>query len=151
MYTVTQVAKMMNISEHTLRFYDKEGLFPNLYRDSLKRRYFQRDDLYWLSTIQFLKETGLPICEIREFVEMVRNEDASIEERSAFIRQQRERLAESFKVAKRHLRMLELKMQYCEALIRGETDFMPFSDVERAVRKLEEMLIAGKFKRKKMK
>lgn len=142
---------MMDISEHTLRFYDNEGLFPDLHRDSRKCRYFQRDDLYWLSTMQFLKETGLPLGRIRDFACMMKDEEAGVEERSAFIRQQRERLFANFKAARRHLRMAELKMQYCEALIRGETDFTPFPDVERAVGKLEEMAAAGKMKRRKTK
>jgi len=144
MYTVTQVAKMMNISEHTLRFYDSEGLFPDLHRDTRKRRYFQRNDLYWLSTIQFLKETGLPIDKIRVFVDMMKNEEASIEERSAFIRKQRERLVENLKKATHQLQIVELKMQYFEAFIRGETDFTPFPDVERALRKIEKSLALRK-------
>ena len=58
----------MNISPYTLRFYDKEGLFPDLTKSSNGRRYFSLNDLQWVYIIQCFRESGMPLAEIREYV-----------------------------------------------------------------------------------
>jgi DNA-binding transcriptional MerR regulator len=60
-YTVKQAAEKMGISAHTLRFYDKEGLFPHVSRDA---------DLEWVHTVQCMRETGMPIAEVKEYVRL---------------------------------------------------------------------------------
>ncbi len=39
-YTIGQVAAMFNLSTYTLRYYDKEGLIPNLKKDAAGNRAF---------------------------------------------------------------------------------------------------------------
>ena len=50
-YKIGQVAKKLGISAHTLRFYDKEGLLPNVKKNSAGIRVFNEADLDWLLII----------------------------------------------------------------------------------------------------
>ena len=68
MYTIGQVSERFDLPVSTLRYYDKEGLFPNLTRTSGARR-FGEQELEALRVIECLKRSGLEIREIRQFME----------------------------------------------------------------------------------
>ena len=57
-YTPAKAAEKIGISAHTLRFYNKEGLLPNVGRDEHGNRRFTDNDLQWLSLLQCLKNTA---------------------------------------------------------------------------------------------
>ena len=63
MYSIGQVSEMFDIPVSTLRYYDKEGLFPNLKRAGSIRQ-FDEDELELLRIIDCLKKTGLEIKDI---------------------------------------------------------------------------------------
>ena len=61
MYTIGQVAEMFNLPISTLRYYDKQGLFPQLIRESGIRK-FSKNEIEALRVIECLKKSGLEIC-----------------------------------------------------------------------------------------
>ena len=67
MYTIGQVAAMFGIPVSTLRYYDKEGFFPNLERKG-NIRYFSDNELEALRIIECLKKSGLEIKDIKQFL-----------------------------------------------------------------------------------
>ena len=58
MYTIGQVSTMFDLPVSTLRYYDKEGFFPNLERKG-NIRYFSDNELEALRIIECLKKSGL--------------------------------------------------------------------------------------------
>lgn len=68
-YTVGEMAKRLHVAPSTLRYYDKEGLLPFLERSSGGIRIFQDSDFEWLSIISCLKQTGMPIKDIKAFID----------------------------------------------------------------------------------
>ena len=64
-YTVGEIAKMLHVAPSTLRYYDKEGLLPFVERSSGGIRLFKDSDFEWLSMIECMKQTGMPIREIK--------------------------------------------------------------------------------------
>ena len=67
MYTIGQISDMFNIPISTLRYYDKEGLFPDIQRRSGIRIFSDRE-VEKLRMIECLKKTGMEIRDIREFM-----------------------------------------------------------------------------------
>ena len=65
MYTIGQVSTMFDLPVSTLRYYDKEGFFPNLERKG-NIRYFSDNELEALRIIECLKKSGLEIKELFE-------------------------------------------------------------------------------------
>ena len=63
MYTIGQVSEMFHLPVSTLRYYDKEGLFPNLERSSGIRR-FSDKEIEALRVIECLKKSGVEIKDI---------------------------------------------------------------------------------------
>lgn len=84
-YTVGEVAKKLGIAPSTLRYYDKEGLLPFASRTSSGIRRFSEEDFEWLRVIECLKKAGMALRDIRHFVEMAMQGDATIEERLSLI------------------------------------------------------------------
>ena len=68
-YTIGEVAKMYGIAPSALRYYDKEGLLPFIERTEGGARLFKEEDLEWLTTIECLKDTGMPIKMIKQFID----------------------------------------------------------------------------------
>ncbi len=68
MYTIGQVSELFRLPVSTLRYYDKEGLFPGLERVSGIRK-FSEKELETLRVIECLKKSGLEIRDIKQFME----------------------------------------------------------------------------------
>ena len=67
MYTIGQVSEMFKLPISTLRYYDKEGLFPGMERQSGIRKFSERE-LEALRVIECLKKSGLEINDIKQFM-----------------------------------------------------------------------------------
>lgn len=120
MFTVKEASEIMGISPHSLRFYDKEGLLPTLSRTESKRRLFSYQDLEWVYNIQCWRATGMPLSEIKRYIELLREGDGTIEERYEIIQRQHARAIEEAKAAKERVKMLEYKTRWYQALMNGE-------------------------------
>ncbi len=82
-YTIKKVSEMTGLSIPTIRYYDKEGLLPDLQRKESGYRVFSDRDLEAIDLIECFKESGLTIREIRHFMSLVRQGDVTLEKRLA--------------------------------------------------------------------
>ena len=64
-YSISEIAKMLNVSAYTIRYYDKEGLFPLVKRVN-GIRVFEDKDFPWLRMLNCLKNLNMPIYTIIE-------------------------------------------------------------------------------------
>ena len=69
-YTVSEMAKLLNIAPSTLRYYDREGLLPFVLRSKGGIRVFTDEDFRWLKMISCLKSAGMSFKDIRRYIEM---------------------------------------------------------------------------------
>ena len=69
-YTVKQISEKTNLKPYVLRYYEKEGLLPHVRRTQGGVRRYTDEDLEWISLICCLKNTGMSIKQIREFVRL---------------------------------------------------------------------------------
>ncbi|GIP53703.1 MULTISPECIES: MerR family transcriptional regulator [Paenibacillus] len=80
-YSISEVAKELDLTTFTLRYYDKEGLIPFVERTSSGIRLFKQSDIEALKIIECLKSTGMPIKEIKNFIDWCSEGDASLQQR----------------------------------------------------------------------
>lgn len=93
-YTIKKVSEMTGLSIPTIRYYDKEGLLPDLQRKESGYRVFSDRDLEAIDLIECFKESGLTIREIWHFMSLVRQGDVTLEERLAIYQMHIARLEE---------------------------------------------------------
>lgn len=113
MYTIGQVSEMFNLPVSTLRYYDKEGLFPNLERKG-NIRYFSENELEALRVIECLKKSGLEIKDIKQFFIWVTEGSSSYTKRKELFEHRKEIVKEEIKHLEKTLAMLEFKCWYYE-------------------------------------
>ena len=117
MYTIGQVSKMFGLPISTLRYYDKEGLFPDMERSSGIRRFGQRE-LEALRVIECLKKSGMEIKDIRQFLEWCAQGSSTYPQRRAMFIRQKESVEAEIARMNRVLDMLSFKCWYYEQAIK---------------------------------
>ena len=120
-YSIKEIADMMGVTPATLRYYDQEGLLPDVKRVN-GIRVFEDNDFKWLRVLNCLKNTNMPIKEIKKYVELSKKGDKSLKERYALILEQENRIKEEIKQFKHYLKEIEFKKQYYEEAIKVGTE-----------------------------
>ena len=117
MYTIGQVSEMFDLPISTLRYYDKEGLFPNLERTSGIRKFSNRE-LDRLNMIECLKLSGLRIDEIRVFMQWCEEGSSTYEKRLGLLMDQKKNVEAEIERLEEVLDMLRFKCWYYEEAIK---------------------------------
>ncbi len=84
-HAIGEAARLSGFSIDTLRYYERAGLLPEVARDRSGRRRYTAIDLGWLSLIQCLRDTGMPINEIKRFVALTQDGVDTTRERIALL------------------------------------------------------------------
>lgn len=113
MYTIGQVSEMFGLPVSTLRYYDKEGLFPDLQRSSGIRQ-FQEKELEALRVIECLKKSGLEIKDIKQFMTWCVQGSATYPQRRELFLKQKGHVEAEMERMNRVLGMLRYKCWYYE-------------------------------------
>lgn len=116
MYTIGQVAEMFGLPASTLRYYDKQGLFPGLERASGIRR-FSDTELEALRVIECLKKAGMEIKDIRLFMEWCAEGPSTYLKRKAMFEERKAHMESEIVNMNRALDMLKFKCWYYEQAI----------------------------------
>lgn len=124
-YTVGEMAKKIGVAPSTLRYYDKEGLLPFVERSSCGIRVFKEADYEWLKVIECLKKTGMPLKDIKTFIEMAVQGDETIDERLELIRKQRDEAGRQIAELQETMDTLNFKCWYYETAKSAGTTAVP--------------------------
>ena len=125
MYTIGQVAEMFVLPISTLRYYDKQGLFPRMQRVSGIRR-FSETEIEALRVIECLKKAGMEIKDIRQFMDWCVEGAATYPQRKALLEEQKAHVEAEIERMNRTLDMLKYKCwYYTQAIKDGGEDAIP--------------------------
>jgi len=117
MYTVKEAASILEMSEHTIRYYTDYGLIPSLTRDKNKQRLFNQESMNWLKGIKILKECGMTIKEIKSYVSLSLQGDSTIEKRYQIFLNLKEIAYSQLEEAKDRVNFLENKVKHYEDIV----------------------------------
>jgi len=112
MYSINEVAQMCDISAYTLRFYDKEGLLPFVSRTASGNRSFSERDLELIKLICCLKNTGMPIKEIKRYVDMIMDGAETSDARRQMMVDHRKEVLRQIDELKKNVNLLDLKIAF---------------------------------------
>ena len=113
-YTIKEVETKTGISSHTLRFWAKNDLFPFIQRDDNNVRYFSEQDLGWVAVVHCLRQSGLSIEQIKEYVDLCLLGDSTLEARLDIIKTQRNETKKIIAQYQKALDKLESKVVFYE-------------------------------------
>lgn len=89
-YSIQEAARITGLTPSTLRYYESEGLLPNIKRAENRHRYYDESNLEWIAVINCLKNTNMPIEQIKEFVILNSQGDGTLYKRLELILKHRE-------------------------------------------------------------
>lgn len=115
-YTIKQAAEKMDLTVHTLRYYDKEGLLPFVNRDKSGNRVFTANDFEWLGLICCLKNTGMPIKQIATFIQWCMSGDDTLDSRLQMLLEHRQVVLRQINELNQNLEAINHKIERYETL-----------------------------------
>lgn len=117
MYTIGQISEMFGIPISTLRYYDKEGLFPDIQRESGIRKFGEKE-IEALRVIECLKKSGLEIKDIKQFMQWCAQGSETYAQRRELFLKQKQVVETEIERMNQVLDMLKYKCWYYEQAIK---------------------------------
>ena len=121
MYTIGQVSEMFDLPISTLRYYDKEGLFPEMQRQSGIRK-FSENEIEALRVIECLKASGLEIKDIKQFMEWCMEGASTYAQRKKLFEARKVAVEEEMMKLQKTLDMLNFKCWYYDTAIKDGSE-----------------------------
>lgn len=112
MYSIKQIADKTKLTEHTIRYYDREGLIPLLSRSESGIRQFSDDDLEWINLICCLRNSGMSIQNIKEFMHLCLKGKQSFEERKILLEEHKAHILEQLNNLENSLTIINYKIEH---------------------------------------
>lgn len=119
MYTIKEVAKKMDISEHTLRFWAKSGFFPFIKRNKNNIRLFSDNDLDWVRIVKCLRAVGTENKAIKRYIDLCIKGDSTIPERYEIIQATKLKAEQQMLELQQQIDLLNYKEKYYQNLIKN--------------------------------
>ena len=149
LYTIGDAAVALGMPASTIRFYDKNGLIPHMSRSENGIRVFNEDDLEWMRFIERLKVSGMPIREIREYIDLTLRGDSTIEERRRIVYERKAAIEEQLRELELAHEFLVYKCWFYDvASESGTTETpqnMPEDQIPEEIRRIKEKCQVNKY------
>ncbi|WP_390407819.1 MerR family transcriptional regulator [Lacticaseibacillus jixiensis] len=110
--SIGQVAKQLNLPVSAIRYYDNAGLIPGLRRNAAGKRQFNDANLLMLETVNCLRETGMPIRDIKHYADLVRQGPSTHEARHQLLVDQQAQVQQQIADLQKNLHYLGDKLTY---------------------------------------
>ena len=116
--TIKEVSEKYEISQDTLRYYERVGMIPPVNRTAGGIRNYTEEDLRWVSLAKCMRSAGLPVEAMIEYVRLFQEGDSTIPARLQLLVDQREALLEQRRQIDETLVRLNFKISRYEEAVR---------------------------------
>jgi DNA-binding transcriptional MerR regulator len=123
MLSIKETAQLLEVSEHTIRYYSDRGLIPHLDRSQNNHRLFDEKSLNWLRGVINLRQSGMSVDSVKHYVDLCMIGDETIPQRLDIILEQKRLAEERLRVAQANVEYLTRKVElYQKSLSEGTKD-----------------------------
>ena len=123
MYSMKQACALTDMSYENLKFYCNEGLVPNVKRDSRNYRVFDEHDIQWIQSLNCLKNCGMSIAEMKEYLALCLKGESTIPERKVILAKKKEALLQSMKELQDAVSFIDWKQNFYDEVLSGKTEY----------------------------
>jgi len=118
---IKNFSKISGISAHTLRYYEKIGIFQEINRNDSGHRDFSENDILWAEFINRLKETGMPLEQIKKYAVLRKEGEHTADTRMKLLINHASALKKKISNEKQHLNKINEKIKYYKKILINET------------------------------
>lgn len=109
--TITEISKKFNLTQDTLRYYERIGLIPSVGRSKGGIRNYTEEDCRWIEFIKCMRGAGLPIEVLIDYVALFQQGDETILARKDILLVQRKELFNKIQEMNETLKKLDYKIE----------------------------------------
>lgn len=119
--TIKEVSKKYNISQDTLRYYERAGIIPPVTRTSGGIRDYSDEDISWVLNAKCLRSAGVSVESIVEYLRLYKSDDNTFQERLDLLTGEKKKLLARKAELEETLSLLDYKIGiYADAVKTGE-------------------------------
>ena len=126
--TIKEVSEKYDISQDTLRYYERVGLIPPVSRTAGGIRNYNESDLGWVENAICMRNAGVPIEALIEYVKLYQMGDSTFEARRQLLQEQLDALEEQKRQIEETIERLKFKVSRYQVAV--ETGVLSWDEQE---------------------
>lgn len=123
MYSMKETCEKVEMSYQTLKYYCNEGLIPDVKRDKNNYRVFDDHDIEWIKSLSCLKNCGMSISEMKEYLALCLKGESSIPERKIILEIKRKSLVNELDRIQKSIDYIDWKQGFYDDVLSGKTKY----------------------------
>lgn len=123
LYSMKQTCEKTNLTYDTLKFYCNEGLVPNVKRDKNNYRVFDNNDIAWINSLSCLKNCGLSIIEMKEYLDLCLRGEKTISERKEILDVKLKELEHKIREIQESINYINWKQRFYDEVLNGKVKY----------------------------
>lgn len=124
MFSMKQACEQTNLPYETLKFYCNQGLIPNVKRNSNNYRIFDENDIAWINSLNCLKNCGMRISEMKDYIKLCLEGESTIPERKEILAIKRQSLLEQQKLIQESIDYIDWKQGFYDDVLSGKIEYI---------------------------
>ena len=128
MFTMKEACLQTGLPYETLKFYCNQGLVPNVKRDKNNHRMFDEHDIHWINSLNSLKQCGMSISEIKEYIELCYDGESTIPQKKVILDSKRESLVEQLKQVQECIDYIDQMQNFYDSILCGKSKYCSIFD-----------------------
>ena len=123
MYSMKETCQKTGLTYDTLKFYCNEGLIPNVQRDKNNYRVFTDKNIAWINSLSCLKNCGMSILEMKEYLNLCLEGEKTILERKEILKVKEQELKNKIKKLQDSINYIHWKENFYNEVLSGKTKY----------------------------
>ncbi len=124
MYSMKETCKIVGMSYETLKYYCNEGLIPNIKRDKNNYRIFDDKNIEWITSLTCLKNCGMSIAEMKEFLALCLKGNSTIPKRKEILALKKQNLIKKQQELQKSIDYIDWKQNFYNDILSGKTKYV---------------------------
>ena len=124
MFSMKQASEQTNLPYETLKFYCNQGLIPNVKRNSNNYRIFDENDIAWINSLNCLRNCGMSISEMKDYIKLCLEGESTIPERKEILAIKRQSLLEQQKLIQESIDYIDWKQGFYDDVLSGKIEYI---------------------------
>ena len=122
-YSMKQACQKTGLTYDTLKFYCNEGLVPNVKRAANNYRIFDDDDIAWINSLSCLKNCGMSIQEMKDFLELCLAGESTIPKRMEILNDKLVAMQSEIKRLRGSIDYIKRKQNFYQNVLDGKEPY----------------------------
>ena len=124
MFSMKQACEQTNLPYETLKFYCNQGLIHNVKRNSNNYRIFDENDIAWINSLNCLRNCGMSISEMKDYIKLCLEGESTIPERKEILAIKRQSLLEQQKLIQESIDYIDWKQGFYDDVLSGKIEYI---------------------------